>query len=218
MTRPLIECISINSQRVCKVPGCSRLRHRISGYCLGHTSTNTRWGSPRHSSRGLKRYELKVEREECREIIDYNLDVTASHPGLTKAVKLMSDWLMFSSKGVQRMPQWRHMSRLCLDGGVTGRDILVEASAIWLVWDRRPHLIHSLKHYQMVTGNAVARMAPLPKGRTVVPPRVKKEIGAYLHKSIGIQVVSVVRAVAKREKARNKKIDIMNQPLEVDFD
>lgn len=47
---------------------------------------------------------------------------------------------------------------------------------------------------------------------------MKRDIGEYIHKSIGIQVVSVVKAVAKREVLRNKKIETMSQPLEVDFE
>lgn len=198
----LAAAIADNQTRQCKHPGCRNKRVRISGYCAGHSSQHHRYGS---SFGMIRKKELDGERTEVRELIELN---QSTHKGIQFALKFLEKWLEDSWAGKDVV--CAHHFRRIYDNGVTALDILVEACSVWLFANRYPRRIRTDRHLTYALGHRLLR------GRTywgiILGPEAR-ETGEHLRKNIGVLLVTVARAVVKREQEHDAKVKMLSQPL-----
>ncbi|MFC1523655.1 hypothetical protein ACFL6N_02570 [Thermodesulfobacteriota bacterium] len=199
------QAVSDNSTKLCKVPGCTNNRSRVSGYCIKHTSQNNRFGHPQH--RRILKNEYEIERDECREIVMKNIN----HEGIKSAVKFIDDWLQAAWDERPGVVSPDHFRRL-YDAGVKGLDILIECCALWLFHERRPRRIYDNRHLTYVMGNRIIRISPY--WAKVTGPE-HRAVGQHLRNNIGAIFVGVSHAVDKKERVDNERRMAMSTPLEV---
>jgi len=203
--KSLSQAISDNSSKLCKVKGCSRRRHRISGYCAPHSTINNVFGSPYHKKLLANHYS--IERQEVRELVELNL--LHSHSGILWAIDWLDKWLSDAYDDKPHVVSKDHFRRL-KDAGVTGKDILIECCALYLYHVRRPDRIVTDRHLIYCLGSRVIRLSPY-WGKTSGPEH--RKVGERLKQTIGPLLVSVSWAIEKRERADNQRLKALGQPL-----
>src|SRR5689334_21687016 len=114
----------------CSVAGCSRARSGATSHCRHHREAVRRYGHPNGSS--LPTREYAAERCEVASILDSNPE----HEGVRASVAWL-DALLRSASGGRPMVNALELARLARHG-VTGRRILEEVAAVWMLAHRRP--------------------------------------------------------------------------------
>ena len=114
----------------CKAPGCTNPRYNVSGHCRAHFKNAYLYGDP--LGRSIPRKEYMREHEEARDLINGNL----SHPATETATKFIQSWLDAAYNG-QACIAANEMRRLAF-ADVTGIQVLIEATALYLYSQRRP--------------------------------------------------------------------------------
>lgn len=161
---PLEVRIRDNEKLKCKVKSCHQNRSRVSGYCVNHNVNLMQNGSVHH--RAIKRGKYKHVLEPIRKLIELNLE--KQHKGVTEAVT-------YFDRLIQN-PQDEWMERL-KDKGIRGVDILVELSGVTWLYNERPDIIHTPRHYQYVLASRLLRLVPY---HHPIPTRFKKYYGKLI--------------------------------------
>jgi len=197
--------IDHNTQRQCKAKGCLNPRFRISGYCSAHSEKNHKFGSPYHYR--LSRKDYAKEYDDCMSIIGLNQE----HEGIQYAIKFIESWLQDAWDGKPGIVLPNHARRL-FDAGITGKQILVECCALYLLRIRQPQRLHDGKHLLYVMGSRILRISPY-WNRTLGTEH--RACGEFLMNNLGPLFVSVVSAVKRREAQEDHNQEVMHEPLEI---
>ena len=105
---------------------------------------------------------------------------------------------------------WLYLS----DAGVTGKELLMEASAIYLLSERQGKgLILDDNHLTTQIGNKVVRVKGYSGGH-LYGGQCRK-VGKYIRENIGVVLLNVSRSANVIELKEQRKLTIMNTPLSV---
>jgi hypothetical protein len=217
MPTPLEEFLDINQTRPCKVRDCPKLRYRNAAYCRYHNNRRTLWGSPTYRDIHPRDYRLEVD--YCREVIDlhtppYYPRDPKGNPAVVKALDFFQRWMEDAEQIVTLgygppVPQPEHMARLKAYN-ITPEAILSEVCGLWLYANHRPDRIHSLPNLLKVIGNRVIRLpggigrgsvkgrgGGGPSGKGAATGRVRREVGEFIHKNLGVLIPTLAKAAGE---------------------
>ncbi len=190
-----------NEKKLCSVKGCTNNRHIISRFCNKHKQRQTNQGHP--TALPIRRKDYAIEKQEVTNIIELNIENQAIQHGIEFFDKTMKD-----SISIPESELWLYLS----DAGVTGKELLIEASAIYLLSERN-RLILDDNHLTTQIGNKVVRVKGY-RGGHLYGGQCKK-VGKFIRENIGIVLLNICRSANVIEIEEQRKITIMNTPLNV---
>lgn len=138
----------------CQVYSCANPTANRTRYCRNHLESNQRHGHP--LAKGLPRTDYAKELEEVTSLINNNL----SNKGIARTLAVLDSWL---AEAVERHDfLGTHEARRLVIAGITARDILIEAIAVYAYSTRHPEFYLSDDALTFQVTNAVLRLAPRP--------------------------------------------------------
>lgn len=206
--------INANHQRPCSHARCTRPRHGISKWCSYHGKRNKLYGSP--EGRRIRRWEYKQEVKEARAVILAN----KSNPAIIEAVALLQGWLEEAARG-RKVAAREDMDRL-FNAGVTGLDVLIEAAALWLWFDRRKHHYDNGPELTHQIGTAVILLKPRPAayrnrdGSARYKPVgavARRECGGLIRKHLATVLHNISQRVLRDELEVQQRAETLRTPL-----
>ena len=223
MSEPLHYRLAINTATKCKAKGCYNTRENLSGYCKAHRTLAM--GVRRHgwpNGRRIWPKEYLLETNQVTDIINANL----SHEGIKTGIQFFDRYLSLSQNGI-KTPGGSFIAKVA-DHGFTGKDLLIEAAAVWLFADRNPGLVpQSLDGMptnlplDSVTGRCLALITHRAAGRgnkigqTKLPKRDAVKIGEYVRVNLGTLLLNIMKSVNDKEKAEQERLLAQAEPLSV---
>ena len=192
-----------NERRDCAVPGCYRVRYKISKLCRNHRQQAWRWGHP--LGRGISKKDYAIEIDEVAEIVNNNLD----HDGIQVGIKFFQRAMESSNNGNHLIPCHQYFARLH-QANVKPIDLLILSAAIWLFAERNPRGVYSKEHEDHLLGNKIIRFVPY-HGRTKGPEH--GAVGDYIRKNIGVLLLNISRTIKNNEAAQRNSLKDQASPL-----
>ena len=207
-----------NSALHCSAPGCYSYRRGLSGYCARHERRRNIYGSPNGQKIGRREYAM--ERHEVEAFIEKHLQ----HEGIQLALEWLQGCLDDAANGVG-LPhglQWARLHR----GQVSGKQILVEAGALWLYSLRRDSRLPDDERLTYAIGTAVLHLAPrasrtawvkgVPAKRYArISGRMRRDFGHWLREELGILFLRISNAIQAGHQQRHDRRKVLGAPFDV---
>lgn len=206
--------IHTNEQRPCSAARCARRRHGLSKWCALHAKRVKQYGST--DGRRIRRWEYVQEKKEAQAVILANRE----NPAIIEAVGFLQAWLEEAARG-RRVAARADMDRL-FNEGVTGLDILMEAAALWLWFDRRKHHHDDGEALTFQIGTAVILLKPRPAAYTnkdgsrryrPVGTVARRECGELIRKHLAMVLHNISQRVLKDELEARQRVETLRTPL-----
>lgn len=184
---------------------CESKRFRLGRWCRRHSRRLQRNGHP--EALRLKSPEYRGERETATRFVSQHVE----HPAVKAAVKWATRWLEAAAAG-EKVPAASELKRLRADG-ITGRQIVEEALAVWLVSRWRPSRLSDDVRLTFALGNAVLFLSPRRKRYSArgvawysdMGSKIRRETGEHVRRTLGIFFMNASASLdAEQEEARNE--------------
>lgn len=195
-----------NTTRICKVKGCELHRKAVSGYCNYHTSRLTLHGDPEH--RCIRYSEYKGKADQVKAILQKNI----SHPGVKQGLSFFKDWL--SDPEHPRRPQKQVDFVFNIrDMGVSERDLLSDATALFMMKMENHYKIRSQRHFIYQLGHTFILHAPLggviPRGTT------KREYGQHIYDNLYKLFLNITASIREKLREDEERKNAFMKPLDM---
>ncbi len=210
----MADALRRNVHKSCKAPNCNHQRRNLGGYCKHHYRNAYTYGHPH--GRSIRRKEYQRELEDITQLFEANLE----HEGIIVASKWLDNLLIKASEG-RAMVGYPQFLRLH-NHGITGHQILVECSAIWLFSMRNPNKLDDDIRLTYALSLVMLRLMPMEQ-RTCwttgknYSVRVRsssvKIIGKSLRENLGLLFSRIALTMQKRDEEANSMKEKMFTPF-----
>ena len=179
-----------NSAKICCARGCTATRHGLNLFCKPHDVAYRRYGHPTAKPINPANYT------PYRALILPVFAANESHPGLVAALDYIAQWLSRATANEKSCKASPEMARL-VRAGVSARDVLVEACALWCYTADNPRAVPDIKAENVAISRAVFALAPRPRIYSAITA-AKPTQGSYATRALPSALAgcgSVIRAV-----------------------
>lgn len=195
--------INQNIMKTCSVKGCNEKRHAIAKYCGKHQHQYYNFGHPLNSQ--IKPKDIEVEKEMVSKVIDLN----ESHEGVQEGIAFLDRLLLGCAQGTSFAPHCDYLASLKYQG-VTGKELLITLSSLYLLQDSQQRLIKSDRHLTYLLGHFILKMA---KQASRVYGSHRRDIGQYLQDHLAVLCLNISKAAQELTLKKDNTLLQMSKPL-----
>jgi len=186
----------LNSSELCSARGCNLHREGVSKYCSKHYDANAMHGHP-FGKRLRRKIHYGYEHLLAKNFIEANI----AHVGIGQALDFINKWLSSDNNALTKPETQRLFSK-----GVSALDILIESTAVFLVYKFQPKLVPTAETLSLAIANATLHLASLEgfytwsngvrsKRYYRLSPKTRRAIGAYLTDNLRLLHINIASTI-----------------------
>lgn len=200
-----------NSQRVCKARGCTKNRHRISGYCASHSTRLYLNGHPTATPfRAYKHFPDLYEK--ALEIVMKNRE---QHQGIKYGLATINRYMDAAEAGSPLLGiRLSKALQAAIDKGTAAEEMLAVAGAL-LAFSNTIHGSELQHNDRFLLTTLGMNMLKVRKTAVRLQGTEKKELGTLINNDLGVLLINLEKSIVERMMLEERVLDCQREKIPV---